>query len=69
MSQKSDVVGSLLRPPYLLDARARIERGELTPSEFKRIEDRAVGEAVALQEDAESQEHVLRSFYSSFPAR
>ena len=49
---RSDVVGSLLRPDYLLDARAQLERGELTPAEFKRIEDRAVDEAVALQEAA-----------------
>ena len=49
---RSDVVGSLLRPAYLLDARARIERGELSPPDFKRIEDRAVDEAVALQEAA-----------------
>ena len=52
MTENSDVVGSLLRPRYLLDARAGLERGELTPPEFKRIEDRAVGEAIALQEAA-----------------
>ena len=45
----SDVVGSLLRPAYLKDARKRRESGELTDAEFKRIEDRAVDEAVALQ--------------------
>src|SRR5688572_32974234 len=49
---RADVVGSLLRPPYLLDARAQLERGELTPAAFKAIEDRAVDEAVALQEAA-----------------
>jgi 5-methyltetrahydropteroyltriglutamate--homocysteine methyltransferase len=49
---RSDVVGSLLRPHYLLDAREQHERGQLAPSEFKRIEDRAVDEAVALQQDA-----------------
>jgi 5-methyltetrahydropteroyltriglutamate--homocysteine methyltransferase len=53
MSQyKSDVVGSLLRPQYLKDARVQLESGRLTPAEFKRIEDRAVDEAVALQENA-----------------
>jgi 5-methyltetrahydropteroyltriglutamate--homocysteine methyltransferase len=52
MNPRSDVIGSLLRPSYLLDARARAERGELTPPEFKKIEDRAVDEAVALQEAA-----------------
>jgi 5-methyltetrahydropteroyltriglutamate--homocysteine methyltransferase len=49
---KADVVGSLLRPRYLLDARDQLERGELTPAAFKAIEDRAVDEAVALQEEA-----------------
>ena len=49
---RADVVGSLLRPQYLLDARDRVERGELTPAAFKTIEDRAVDEAVALQEAA-----------------
>ena len=49
---RSDVVGSLLRPQYLKEARERHESGELTDAEFKRIEDRAVDEAVALQERA-----------------
>ena len=49
---RADVVGSLLRPQYLLDAREQLERGELTPAAFKAIEDRAVDEAVALQEAA-----------------
>jgi 5-methyltetrahydropteroyltriglutamate--homocysteine methyltransferase len=48
----SDVVGSLLRPPYLLRAREQLERGEMTPAAFKTIEDRAVDEAVRLQETA-----------------
>jgi 5-methyltetrahydropteroyltriglutamate--homocysteine methyltransferase len=49
---KSDVVGSLLRPPYLKDARSRLENGTMTAPEFKRVEDRAVDEAVAAQEAA-----------------
>jgi 5-methyltetrahydropteroyltriglutamate--homocysteine methyltransferase len=52
MAIRSDVVGSLLRPAYLADARTALEAGRLTPPEFKRIEDRAVDEAVALQESA-----------------
>lgn len=47
---RSDVVGSLLRPAYLKEAREKHEAGRLTESEFKRIEDRAVDEAIALQE-------------------
>jgi 5-methyltetrahydropteroyltriglutamate--homocysteine methyltransferase len=49
---KSDVVGSLLRPPYLKDARERLEAGTIGAPDFKRIEDRAVDEAVAAQEAA-----------------
>ena len=52
MTIRSDTVGSLLRPPSLVDARERLAAGTLSPSEFKRIEDRAVDEAVALQEAA-----------------
>jgi 5-methyltetrahydropteroyltriglutamate--homocysteine methyltransferase len=52
MIPRSDVVGSLLRPDYLRDAQARIERGELTPAAYKKVEDRAVGDAVALQQNA-----------------
>src|SRR5919201_1581198 len=49
---RAETIGSLLRPPYLASARERLERGELAPAEFKRIEDGAVDEAVALQEAA-----------------
>jgi 5-methyltetrahydropteroyltriglutamate--homocysteine methyltransferase len=48
----TDVVGSLLRPQALLDARLRFEQGDMQPAEFKRIEDAAVDAAVALQEQA-----------------
>jgi 5-methyltetrahydropteroyltriglutamate--homocysteine methyltransferase len=46
---RSDVVGSLLRPSYLKEARHRQEAGELSHSAFKQAEDRAVDEAIALQ--------------------
>jgi 5-methyltetrahydropteroyltriglutamate--homocysteine methyltransferase len=49
---RSDVVGSLLRPPVLLEAREQLARGELSPAEFKRIEDAAVDEVLWLQEKA-----------------
>ena len=48
----ADVVGSLLRPPELLSAQKQLVGGGLTPAEFKRIEDRAVDQAVELQEEA-----------------
>jgi 5-methyltetrahydropteroyltriglutamate--homocysteine methyltransferase len=43
-------VGSLLRPAYLLDARAAYASGDIGPAEFKAAEDRAVREVVALQD-------------------
>jgi 5-methyltetrahydropteroyltriglutamate--homocysteine methyltransferase len=52
LTPRSDVIGSLLRPAYLLDARSQYERGELTPAEFKHLEDRAVDDAVMMQLEA-----------------
>ena len=49
---RTDVVGSLLRPEYLKEARAQYEAGTLSAQAFKRVEDRAVDEAIALQERA-----------------
>jgi 5-methyltetrahydropteroyltriglutamate--homocysteine methyltransferase len=49
---RTDVVGSLLRPAYLKEARAEYEAGKLSAPAFKRIEDRAVDEAIALQQRA-----------------
>lgn len=49
---RADVVGSLLRPPELLEARRALERGELSPARFKAAEDRAVRDAISLQERA-----------------
>jgi methionine synthase II (cobalamin-independent) len=52
LDARTDVVGSLLRPPYLLAAQEKLANGELTPSAFKRIEDKAVDDAIELQEKA-----------------
>ena len=52
MTHRSDVVGSLLRPAYLKEARARRDEGAIAAPAFKRVEDRAVDEALALQADA-----------------
>jgi len=46
----ADVVGSLLRPPDLLEAQRQFDAGALSPARFKEIEDHAVDEAIALQE-------------------
>jgi 5-methyltetrahydropteroyltriglutamate--homocysteine methyltransferase len=52
MTIRADVVGSLLRPAYLVKARETFEAGRMAPAEFKRVEDRAVDEAIQLQEAA-----------------
>jgi 5-methyltetrahydropteroyltriglutamate--homocysteine methyltransferase len=48
----TDVVGSLLRPPELIEAQKELGRGEIEPPAFKRIEDQAVDDAIRLQEEA-----------------
>lgn len=52
MTYHSEVVGSLLRPTYLTEARQQFEAGQLSAADFKKIEDRAVDEAIAVQENA-----------------
>src|SRR2546428_456650 len=52
MVYHSEVVGSLLRPTYLVEARKQFETGQLNAADFKAVEDRAVNEAIALQETA-----------------
>src|SRR5947209_10616563 len=52
MTYRSEVVGSLLRPTYLAEARKQYEAEQINAAEFKAIEDRAVNEAIALQENA-----------------
>jgi len=45
----SDVVGSLLRPKYLLNAQILLKEGKISDEEFVKTEDRAVKEAVSIQ--------------------
>ena len=52
VTSHSDVVGSLLRPRELLDARQDFADAWLDYAQFKAAEDRAVDAAVKLQEDA-----------------
>ena len=48
---RNDVVGSLLRPAALKEARARYDEGKIDLPALRDIEDRAIGEAVRLQEE------------------
>jgi len=47
---RADQVGSLLRPPHLLEARERRKRSQLSGPELRRLEDDAIREVVAMQE-------------------
>jgi 5-methyltetrahydropteroyltriglutamate--homocysteine methyltransferase len=49
---RAEVLGSMLRPPQLLEARERLEAGSLGRRSFKVIEDHAVDDAIRLQEGA-----------------
>lgn len=48
---RADHVGSLLRPPELLEARGKKFRGEITAAQLREVEDTAIRKAVALQEN------------------
>src|SRR6266567_929152 len=49
---RADQVGSLLRPPFLLEARRRLDAGTIEPDELRSIEDNAIAAAVARQQEA-----------------
>ena len=51
ITERADVVGSLLRPPWLLKAQKDLAAGTIDQSSFRGIEDRAVDEVVLLQEE------------------
>lgn len=72
ITARTDVVGSLLRPPELVQARDDLAAGRLPPVEFKKIEDWAVDEAIATQVEAGLQvitdgEQRRLSFQSQLP--
>src|SRR5580704_3383122 len=48
---RADHVGSLLRPDYLIAARQKFLDGKLTQEELRPIEERAVRQVVATQEE------------------
>ncbi|NBO15297.1 MAG: 5-methyltetrahydropteroyltriglutamate--homocysteine S-methyltransferase [Betaproteobacteria bacterium] len=46
-----DHVGSFLRPAYLLEAREKKAKGEITPEALRQVEDKAIAEVVQFQQD------------------
>jgi 5-methyltetrahydropteroyltriglutamate--homocysteine methyltransferase len=68
---RAEHIGSLLRPPALLDLRGRFARGQASRDELAAAEDRAITEALALQERvglkvATDGEFRRRSYHSFF---
>ena len=49
---RAEVIGSMLRPEYLKRARLDFAADRISAAQFKAIEDRAVNDAIALQEEA-----------------
>ena len=48
---RANHVGSLLRPPELLEAREKYQKGEIGAAELRQIEDRCIRDVVRMQED------------------
>ncbi len=73
LTARTDVVGSLLRPPELLDALERRRRGEASDAELTAAENAAVDAALRLQEEVGLEvvtdgEMRRLSFQSQFPS-
>ncbi len=49
---RADHVGSLLRPPALLEAREKFAAGEIDADQLRAVEDEAIRDVIALQRDA-----------------
>ena len=48
---RADHVGSFLRPPYLLEARERKAKGEISAEQLRTVEDKAITEIIKFQSD------------------
>ena len=49
---RTDVIGSLLRPVFLKDARKAFDEGKMPADEFRAVEDKAVRQSLRMQEEA-----------------
>jgi len=48
---RAEHVGSLLRPDYLLEARKKFDRKEVTQEQLRELEDQAIAEALNMQRE------------------
>ena len=46
---RADHVGSFLRPKYLLEAREKKAKGEISAAEIRKVEDQAIAEIVKIK--------------------
>ena len=46
---RADEVGSLLRPPRIKEARARLEKGEISAADLRKVEDMEIEKVVHRQ--------------------
>src|SRR5690349_4546471 len=51
LPSRADHVGSFLRPKYLLEAREKKAKGEMSAAELRKVEDKAIAEIVRFQEE------------------
>jgi 5-methyltetrahydropteroyltriglutamate--homocysteine methyltransferase len=70
---RAEHIGSLLRPPHLLEQRGRFARGEIGQADLTAAEDKAIRDAIALQESlgfkfVTDGEFRRRSYHSFFYA-
>jgi 5-methyltetrahydropteroyltriglutamate--homocysteine methyltransferase len=70
---RAEHIGSLLRPPHLLEQRGRFARGEIGQDDLTAAEDKAIRDAIALQESlgfkfVTDGEFRRRSYHSFFYA-
>src|SRR5689334_11694410 len=49
---KAEIVGSLLRPAAIFEARTKREKGAISPQQLWDVESKAIDDAVALQKEA-----------------
>lgn len=48
---RAEHIGSLLRPDYLLEARRKFDKKEVTQEQLRELEDKAIIEAVNMQRE------------------
>jgi hypothetical protein len=48
---RAEHLGSLLRPDYLLEARKKFDKEEITREQLKELEDKAIKDAVIMQKE------------------